>query len=288
MARKKQQMTVAQQQLVFNFDVNKFENFNATVNELRTGIYAPIAQFTHNSVVMKNFIANKKRRTIKSSWGEVTVIGNILTQTHRDLLDCVLSVAEQPIAINDGRVAYYFSISDVIKKYTKGLNNYKWVKEKLQEIQTTAIEFKGKEDEDFISFNILETVAFSKKEDSFGIVFTSNYRKYVELSLSIDYEQELSKLLKVDSALLKAIIRFFWTHKHINISTNQVLISIGYPVENDRAVRSAKKEIRDNSEVLEKEFGIFYNKKENLLYTQINEHINFISPTQNASLSLEN
>jgi hypothetical protein len=42
MAKKKQQITVAEQQLLFNFDVNKFENFNATVNELRTGIYAPV------------------------------------------------------------------------------------------------------------------------------------------------------------------------------------------------------------------------------------------------------
>jgi hypothetical protein len=288
MAKKKQQITVAQQLDLFNFDVNKFENFNATVNELRTGIYAPIEKISTNSITFKKFVQNKKRRSILSSWGEVHVLGNILTQTHRDLLDCILSVSEQPVALNDGRVAYYFKLSDVSKEYSQNSkNNYTWIKDKLQEMQTTAVEFKAKDSTSFVSFNILEKIAFSESHDSYGIVFSSDYRQYVEQSLTVSYQLELPKLLKVDSALLKAIVRFFWTHKHCNISIDQVLTSIGYPVESDRAVRSAKKEIRDNSEVLEKEFGIFYNKKENFLYTQINENIDFIPPTSITTLKLE-
>jgi hypothetical protein len=286
---KKKQVTVADNQSTFSFDVNKFENFNATVNELRTGIYAPIEKISTNSITFKNFIQNRKRRSILSSWGEVHVIGNILTQTHRDLLDCILSVSDQPVALKDGRVAYYFKLSDVSKEYAKNSkNNYTWIKEKLQEMQTTAIEFKAKDSNSFVSFSILEKVAFSESYDSYGIVFSSDYRQYVEQNLTVNYQQELSKLLKVDSALLKAIIRFFWTHKHCNISIHQVLISIGYPTESDRAIRTAKKEIKDNAEILEKEFGIFYNKKENFLYTQTNENINFISPSSNPLTSLEN
>ncbi len=289
MAKKKQQITVAEQQLLFNFDVNKFENFNATVNELRTGIYAPVSQITHNSATAISFAKNGKRRIISSNWGEVTILGNILTQTHRDLLDCILSVSNQPVALKDDRVAYYFKLADVSKEYAKdSKNNFTWIKKKLQEIQTTAIEFKPKDSKSFVSFSILESVGFSETHDSYGIIFSSNYRKYVEQNLTVDYQQELPKLLKIDSALLKAIVRFFWTHKHCNISIEQMLKSIGYPVESDRAVLTAKKEIKNNAEILEKEFGIFYNKKENLLYTQINEHINFIPPTQNTSFSLEN
>jgi hypothetical protein len=287
---KKKQITVAENQAVFNFDVNKFENFNAPVNELRTGIYAPVDKISHNSVTAIKFVENKRRRNILSSWGEVNVIGNILTQTHRDLLDCVLSVADQPLALKDGRVAYYFKLSDVSKEYApdKDMKNFNWIKEKLQEVQTTAIEFKAKDSKSFVSFSILETVAFSETHDSYGIVFSLNYRKYVEEQLTVDYKDELPKLLKIKSALLKAIIRFFWTHKHINISIEQVLKSIGFPIESDRAVRTAKKEIKDNAEILEKEFGIFYNKKENFLYTQINENINFIPPSSNPLTSLEN
>lgn len=288
MAKKKQQITVAQQQDLFNFDVNKFENFNATVNELRTGIYAPIERISHNSATNVAFVKNGRRRFISTKWGDVKVIGNILTQTHRDLLDCILSVADQPIALSDERVAYYFKFADVLREYGNEQNNYNWLKKKLQEIQTTAIEFKAKDSNSFVSFNILEKIGFSETHDSYGIVFSADYRKYIEKSLTVDYKDELPRLLKIKSALLKAIIRFFWTHKNCNISVEQLLESIGYPVDSERSIRIAKKEIKDNAEMLENEFGIAYNKKENLLYTQINENINFIAPISSETLQIEN
>jgi len=288
MAKKKQQITVAQQQDLFNFDVNKFENFNATVNELRTGIYAPIERISHNSATNVAFVKNGRRRFISTKWGDVKVIGNILTQTHRDLLDCILSVADQPIALSDERVAYYFKFADVLREYGNEQNNYNWLKKKLQEIQTTAIEFKAKDSNSFVSFNILEKIGFSETHDSYGIVFSADYRKYIEKSLTVDYKDELPRLLKIKSALLKAIIRFFWTHKNCNISVEQLLESIGYPVDSERSIRIAKKEIKDNAEMLENEFGIAYNKKENFLYTQINENINFIAPISSETLQIEN
>lgn len=278
---KRRNITAEQNQLTFNFDVNKFENFNATVNELRTGIFAPIEKISTNSITYKNFIDNKRARSIETNWGEVIIKGNILTQTHRDLLDCILSVSDQPMPLNDGRVAYYFKIADVMKVYDSKSSNYEWIKQKLDEIQTTAIQFKQKDSKSYVSFNILDKSGFSENQDSFGIVFTKSYRDYIENNLTVDYRQELPKLLKVDSALLKAIVRFFWTHKHCNISILQLLQSIGYPIESERAIRTAKKEIKDNANYLEKEFGIFYNSKENLLYTQINTGINFINPTTN-------
>ncbi len=289
MAKKKQQMTVAQQQQVFNFDVNKFENFNATVNELRTGIYAPIEKISHNSATNIAFVKNGKRRNIVSSWGEVNVLGNILTQTHRDLLDCVLTVASQPVAIEGGSVAYYFKFTDVLNTYNTGnKKNFSWVKKKLQEVQTTGIEFKEKDKKNFVSFNIIEKVAYSEEHELWGIVFSADYRKYVEQNLTLDYKEELPKLLKIDSALLKSIIRFFWTHKYCNISVEQMLRSIGYPIESERAIRTAKKEIKDNKEMLENEFGIYYNEKENFIYTQITDNINFIPPTKSEFIQLEN
>ena len=106
MAKRKQQITVAQQQDLFNFDVNKFENFNATVNELRTGIYAPIEKISTNSITFKKFVQNKKRRSILSSWGEVHVIvednriqRNVRTQ---ELVDLLIYIEDDRDSDNQG------------------------------------------------------------------------------------------------------------------------------------------------------------------------------------------
>jgi len=78
-------------QSIIEFDVvNKFEKTITTVNELRTGIFAPIDKISANSKTYKDFISNNRKRTIETSWGKTIIKGNILTQTHRDLLDCII------------------------------------------------------------------------------------------------------------------------------------------------------------------------------------------------------
>ena len=295
MAKKKETVTeteTGQQSFDLPSIVNKFENLSAATSELRTGIFAPITKISATSIIQKKFIENKRERMIETTWGTVVVAGNILTQTHRDVLDCVFAAASNDTKeLSDGSIAVYFKLADISRALsTRDVDNYnyKWIKQKLKEIQTTAIEFRAKDSKDYFMFNFLSKAAFSEKYGSFGLVFTKEYRQFIESQLTVNYQKELPKLLKIDSALLKSIIRFFWTHKHCNISIDQVLKSIGFPTESERAVKTAKKEIKTNAHILEKEFGIFYNKNENFLYTQENKNIQFVPPMSDSSKQLEN
>lgn len=269
---------------------DKIEDMSATVSELRTGIFAPITKISSTSIIYKNFVANKRERKIETKWGNVVVTGNILTQVHRDILDAIFATKSEVKDVEDGK-AVYFKLADI----SKALNpegddnfNYKWIKQKIKEIQTTAIEFRYTDSKNYVSFNFINKAAFSEKHGSFGIVFTHDYLKFIDSQMTVSYKDELQKLLKVENALIKAIIRFFWTHQHCNISVEQILISIGYPVESERAIRDAKKAIKDNKELLSS-FNIIYNAKENLLYSQDKElKLRFQNKNPNSSLLLEN
>lgn len=257
MAKRKE----SSRQIRFEMDiVSKFEKTNTSVEELRTGIWAPVSKVS--SVMKKNFEALKRQKVVKTSWGEVVVKGNILTQAHRDLLDCILAVRTNTKELPSGDVAVYFNRTDALKKYgDEEGKNHKWLKEKLTEIQTTAIELKDKAG-NFYQFNILKLTAYSENENSYGIVFTSEYRKYIEGQLTIGYLDELNKLMKIESALLKSIIRFFWTHKDAwKMDIDDLLKTVGYPQDSVRMIRNAKKEIEDNIEKLE-EFGIYSDQEE--------------------------
>lgn len=257
------------QQLTFKeFDiVKKFENSNATVSELRTGVFAPIEKISSTSKTYTQFIENQKKRYIETSWGKTVIKGNILTQTHRDLLDCLFAGAKEIKEMEGGAIAIYFSTSDILKSYSGTTSrNTKWLKDKLDEIQTTAIEFRTTDGEDFYSFNIISSFAYSTKHKSFGIVITPEYRKYFEDQLTVNYTKELPKLLKVKSALLRAIIRFFWTHSQAStMSIENLLQTIGFPMESIRTKQTAMKEIRDSAELL-KDYGITYEPKTKLIY----------------------
>lgn len=263
--------------------VKKFQNSNATVNELRTGLFAPIEKISSTSKTFRMFVENKKKREIQTSWGKTIVKGNILTQIHRDLLDCIFALSRETKELKGGAIAKYFSTSEVLSSYS-GTNtrNTKWLKEKLDEIQTTAIEFQGKEGKDFYSFSIISSFAYSEKHKSYGVVFTPEYRRFFEDQLSVDYRNELSKLLKVKSALLRAIIRFFWTHSSTsNMDIELLLKTIGFPIESIRTKQNAIKEIKTNVELL-KEYGITYEPKTKLIYrkSDFDNSIAFISKIQ--------
>ena len=255
-------------QLTLEFDVvQKFEKTITTANELRTGIFAPIDKISANSKTYKDFIDNGRKRTIETSWGKTIIKGNILTQTHRDLLDCILADAKEVKELEGGAIAVYFSTTQILKSYSGKINtNTKWLKDKLDEIQNSSIEFKQNNSQDYYSFSIIDSHAFSMKHNSFGLVLTSAYRKFFEEQLTINYKKELPKLLKVKSALLRSIIRFFWSHSvGSNMDIENLLKTVGFPLESIRMKQKAIKEIKDNITLLS-EYGIIFEPKSKLIY----------------------
>jgi len=257
-------------QLTLEFDViRKFEKTLTTANELRTGIFAPIDKISANSKTYKDFIANNRKRSLETSWGKTIIKGNILTQTHRDLLDCIIADAKEVKELEGGAIAVYFSTTEVLKSYSGKTNtNTKWLKDKLDEIQNSSIEFKQNNTDDYYSFSIIDSHAFSTKHNSFGLVFTPAYRKFFEEQLTINYKKELPKLLKVKSALLKSIIRFFWTHSVSSSMDILVLLkTVGFPLESIRMKQKAVKEIKDNVDLLA-QYGIVFEPKSKLIYSK--------------------
>jgi len=279
---------ISKNQLILDFDVvTKIEKTVTTVNELRTGVFAPIDKISANSKTYKDFVQNNRKRTIETSWGKTIVKGNILTQTHRDLLDCILADSKNVKELSTGGIAIYFSTTDVLKSYSGKKNtNTKWLKEKLDDIQNSSIEFKANDSEDYYSFSIIDYHAYSSKEKSFGLIITPAYRKFFEEQLTIDYKKDLPKLLIVKSALLKAIIRFFWTHSlKSTMNIDQLLETIGFPIESIRMKQKAVKDIKDNLDILN-DYGIIFEPKSKLIYRK-NSFENDISFMNPISLKIE-
>ncbi len=281
-------MAKSKNQLTLNFDVvQKFEKTLTTANELRTGIFAPIDKISANSKTYKDFIENNRKRSLETSWGKTIIKGNILTQTHRDLLDCIIAGAKEIKELKGGAIAVYFSTTDILKSYSGKINtNTKWLKDKLDEIQNSSIEFKQNNTKDYYSFSIIDSHAFSEKHNSFGLVLTPAYRKFFEEQLTVNYKKELPKLLQVKSALLKAIIRFFWTHATgSNMDIENLLQTVGFPLESIRMKQKAIKEIKDNVDLLA-EYGIIFEPKSKLIYrkSSFENSITFAKGTPTTSL----
>jgi len=230
--------------------LNLFDTFktsNATVTELRVGIFAPITQVTANSAIQKDFIKAGRVRKVDTAWGSVKVKGNILTQIHRDVIDAIFSTASFSETTTRGNIALFFSGYEVQEFLgRKSKTNNTWLKKKLDEIKTTNVEFTDKVGNTH-DFNLTDSGGYSVKKDSFVIVFTEGYMNFFQKQVSVNYKTEMKKLMEIDDALVKAMIRFFFTHANgMSIELINLLNILGYPAHIPASLKKARRTVREH------------------------------------------
>ncbi|MDQ7060956.1 MAG: hypothetical protein Q9M43_07350 [Sulfurimonas sp.] len=233
-----------------------FKTSNATVTELRVGIFAPITQITATSAIQKAFIEAGRVRKVETAWGSVQIKGNILTQIHRDVIDAIFSTATYSETTSKGNIALFFSGYEVQEFLgRKSKTNNTWLKKKLDQIKTTNVEFTDKTGNTH-DFNLTDSGGYSVKKDSFVIVFTEGYMNFFQKQVSVNYKNEMKKLMDVGDALIKAMIRFFFTHANgMSIELINLLDVLGYPTNIPASLKKARRVVREHTLELE-EFGI--------------------------------
>jgi len=251
-------------------DVIKYST--SSVEELRVPIYAPVKQLPPQSVAAKDFKKNNNVRIIETKWGHVEIRNRLLTQTHKDIMDLIFTYHKKRKRLEDGTIALYFSQSEISKFYNSEdsenkSKNLKWFRQKMDEISDCRIQYKDKNGNE-IDFRIILKKAFSSKENLYGIVLDPNYVEFYEKGLSVNYSSKIPDLISVDSPLVKSIIRFFFTHKAINLSLENVLTTVGFPLPASvRTLQTAKKTLREHVDVF-KQFDILYDPKKEIFYYQ--------------------
>lgn len=275
MENKNQQLTL------FNV-VEKIENSTTTITELRIPIFSPVQKLSGNSVTAREFKKNGGIRTIETSWGKVEIRGRkLLTQVHRDLLDCIYTHATKILPLPTEEVVIIFSQTKILKEYSgeeksgSWITQTKWLKEKIKEIRDITINYVNTKGDSF-DFNLISHLDYMEEHKAYSITLDNRYLKFYERELSINYKKELQKLLKVDSALIKAIIRWFFTHKkESRFKLMTVFEALGFPIDSPKSLQVAKREVKSRVGELQT-FGIDYDPKEQMFYYLGNTSVGFI------------
>ena len=274
--------------------VEKIENSTTTITELRIPIFSPVQKLSGNSVTAREFKKNGGIRTIETSWGKVEIRGRkLLTQVHRDLLDCIYTHATKIMPLPTEEVVIIFSQTKILKEYSgeekskSWETQTKWLKEKIKEIRDITVNYVNTKGDSF-DFNLISHLDYLEEHKAYSITLDSRYLKFYERELSINYKKELSKLLKVDSALIKAIIRWFFTHKkESRFKLITVFEALGFPVDSPKSLQVAKREVKSRVGEL-RSFGIDYDPKDEIFYYRGNEAVGFIPSLFNADTNTIN
>ncbi|RLA57796.1 MAG: hypothetical protein DRQ78_13025 [Epsilonproteobacteria bacterium] len=262
--------------------VEKIESSTATITELRIPIFSPVLKLSGNSVTAREFKKNGGIRTIETSWGKVEIRGRkLLTQVHRDLLDCIYTHASKVLPLPTGEVVLVFSQTKILKEYSRDSksshweNQTKWLKEKIKEIRDITVNYVDTKGNSF-DFNLISHLDYLEEHKAYSITLDNRYLKFYERELSINYKKELTKLLQVDSALTKAIIRWFFTHKkESRFKLMTVLQALGFPIDSPKSLQVCKRTIKNEVGQFQS-FGIDYNPSEEMFYYRGNTAVGFI------------
>ena len=268
--------------------VEKLENSTTTITELRIPIFSPVQKLSGNSVTAREFKKNGGIRTIETSWGKVEIRGRkLLTQVHRDLLDCIYTHATKVLPLSTDEVVIVFSQTKILKEYSGEAKSKswetqtKWLKEKIKEIRDITINYVNTKGDSF-DFNLISHLDYLEEHKAYSITLDNRYLKFYEHQLTINYKKELHKLLQVDSALIKAIIRWFFTHrKESKFKLITVFQALGFPIDSPKSLQVAKREVKGRVGELQS-FGIDYDPKEEMFYYRGNEAIGFIPSLLNS------
>jgi len=262
--------------------VEKIENSTSTITELRIPIFSPVQKLSGNSVTAREFKKNGGIRTIETSWGKVEIRGRkLLTQVHRDLLDCIYTHASKILPLPTEEVVLVFSQTKILKEYSRDSksshweNQTKWLKEKIKEIRDITVNYVDTKGNSF-DFNLISHLDYLEEHKAYSITLDNRYLKFYERELSINYKKELTKLLQVESALTKAIIRWFFTHKkESRFKLMTVLEALGFPIDSPKSLQVCKRTMKDEVGELQS-FGIDYNPAEEMFYYRGNTAVGFI------------
>ena len=265
----------------------KINESTATLMDLRVSPFMPVDKISHNSALAKEFVANKNILKRETAFGTVEIRNRLLTQYHKMILDCIM-IHNTRSVVYKGTIAIYFSIYEIAQKL--GLEwsgkTQKNIQEAIEYIKDVVIVRTDASGSGIASsYNIIQEMKYSSKEQSYVIVLSSLYAEYFNKTMSINYNKRFDELISIrgkGSAFIRSIIEFFITHdasaENIQrMKLIQLLETINYPCETPRQVTSAKQYLKEYEDELAK-FNIKYYTGSQLFEYSGTTDIRFIPP----------
>ena len=245
----------------------KIYESTSTLMDLRVSPFMPVDKISHNSALAKEFVANKNILKRETAFGTVEIRNRLLTQYHKMILDCIM-IHNTRSVVYKGTIAIYFSIYEISQKL--GLEwsgkTQKNIQEAIEYIKDVVIVRSDNNGSGISSsYNIIQEMKYSSKEQSYVIVLSSLYAEYFNKTMSINYNKRFDELINIrgkGSAFIRSIIEFFITHDASadniqRMKLMQLLETINYPSETPRQISSAKQYLKDYEDELAK-FNIKY------------------------------
>lgn len=258
--------------------------------------------------VKKSTKKNVELVTIQNAYGTLTYEKNRLTQKHRDILDWVFSFHLEAMPNGDGSVTYWFNPYTMLKDFGQSKPNIEDLRNWIGEMRTATIAVET--NKFYVETSIITESGYEKlnnnnqswkfgEGDLYQITISKRFISFFENDLHIFYNKLLPDILKIESAEIRAIVRFLITQQKITKNLTELLYMVDAINDSQdksnkytliRHIRNLFKDdykvvIKDGKKVKVKntdkdiinKIGIEIDEHDNISYKQ-HEHVYFRNP----------
>jgi len=248
-----------------------------SIFENRIPVFLPVKQVTH--LKLKKELDEKGVVVFDTPYGILEIRGNLLTQTHKNLLEAILSY--EKYEIEDGSFYVKFKPYDLLKNKLGKThpNDYKHLNKLLKELAAFSMVLKIGPDIE-IGFRLIDDFLIdhrseennSKKEYFYFIKFTRILSAVWENETLFNYTKMIPLFDKINIPIVQAVTKFLLTYEKKEFKIQEILkiFNLDKIFLSKKSQNKVLQDIRNsfkNPEILffYKTFGIYYIEEEDLI-----------------------
>ena len=241
-----------------------------TARQCRGGVFLPFSRLPKGEPDATIVVT-------ENQWGKVTLKRCRLTQTHQNILEAILVNAEKLQEAPDGRIGVRYSPGKVLRYLGLKTNNYDWLYDQLDDMHSTIIEIETRE------WRAKGSMIYMTHESKTGmgrmipgkdetrtearyqtVIFHPFFKHLRMVDAAVHYQVLLPEILRLKHAVTQALVRHCLVGDRVNMALVDLLTALGAIKEDtpERTRRRIVKHVRDEAEVLKRDFGIEIRKME--------------------------
>jgi len=187
---------------------------------------------------------------IENAWGEAIIKKCRLTQSHRNLLDCIFAYSEQLRYFEQtDTLLALFDLQTIQKRLGISPTHHNWIKQKLIDMRETSIIIRTRKET--IHTSIVLKFKYSQipipgtKSFYFYVLFDNDYLKFFCEDIWMCYRTILKEILQIKSPVVQSLIRFMISHnKPHTVKLLTLLRSIG-AIRDDMSAKQISRKIHE-------------------------------------------
>lgn len=193
---------------------------------------------------------------------KITMIGEMLTQIHRNIMDIILYHGRTVIMDDNYEPVKVITLDEILRVLGhRGVENKKWLLKKIRQMTLTRVVLNFYDDpekkEEFSFIDKLIHIGTKDGNVEYRITFHENYHKFLESTFTYGYPSFLDDILKLKNAATQAVVRYCLSFsKSTQISLRNALSILGVDENDERSIHRYAKLVYEELKAEGHKFGI--------------------------------